>query len=497
MKKLIFNLSLTLLVSCVILSVACDNEKLSDEAKIILSFQVYREDGSTRIYFNAEIGEDRTVTIKVSPFLDATKELEEVYPVFYLSKGATVTPDPSLPQNFATPGGVKYIVTSENGKNKNEYTVTWGITDPLPYGEGFANAEVGVSKTFVELGYPGQVANWDIPSIEYGDLLMYHAYCGDYIVLLSRIYIDTQPSSPHCIKVVNKTTLENAGISLNLGSISLANLKMISSDYKGRCVGVVTTGGETEIFYWTTPTEAPKSIGKYAQIDMATTTDGSANFQVAGDITGNAWITALAPRGQRGDHYRIKVTNGRLENYHAVISTGYSSSDCSGFQMISPFDDSDNPAFVIGDSEGTVGSANTNKCYVRSPAGTTTYVMPGFWNNTLPIGHPAGTWYVGTGMATTRTGGRSPAVSAMLINGKTYVTVAGGSGYYHAAAVLTSDLQKLAHNKLDVAPAQPISRGWCYGAWIDWYWDDDKKEAYLAIWFGRYGLLTYKLSAFE
>ena len=497
MKNVSLKLYLTLIIGCVILFETCNSEKLSSEAKITLSFQVYRLEGTTtRIYYNASIGDDRTVTIKVSPFLDATEVLASAYPVFYLSKGATVTPDPREPQNFAQPGGVKYIVTAEDGKTRSEYTVTWGITDPLPYGEGFGSAEVGTVKTFVELGYPGQVANWDIPSIEYGDLLMYHAYCGDYIVLLSRIYIDANPSSPHCVKVVNKSTLDNAGISLNLGSISLANLKMITSDYKGRMVAAVVTGEDTEFFYWTTPTSAPVSVGKYA-INMASTTDGSANFQVAGDITGNAWITALAPRGPRGDHYRIKVTNGRLENYHAIVSTGYSSSDCSGFQMISPYDDSDEPAYVIGDSEGTLGTANTNKCYVRSSAGSTTYVMPGLWNNTLPIGHPAGTWWVGTGMATTRIGGRSPVVSAMLVNGKTYVAVAGGSGYYHAAAVLTSDLQKLAHNKLDVAPAQSISRGWCYGAWIDWYWDDDQKEAYLAIWFGRYGLLTYKLSAFE
>ena len=489
------NLYATFLLACVMLLGAC-NEKLSSEAEIVLSFTVYRMEGTNRITYNATIGEDRTVIIRLSPFLNAAEELSEVFPVFYLSKGATVTPEPSDAQNFGQPGGVQYIVTAEDGKTQNVYTVTWGSTDPLPYGEGFGTVQSGAAKTFVELGYPGQVANYDIPSIEYGDLLMYHAYCGDYIVLLSRVYIDANPNSPHCVKVVNKTTLENAGISLNLGSIALANMRMITSDYMGRCVAAVVTNNETEFFYWTTPTNAPISIGKYA-LNMASTTDGSANFQVVGDIAGNAWITALAPRGARGDHYRIKVTNGRLENYHALISTGYSSSDCSAFQMISPMDDSDNPAYVIGDTEGTAGGANTNRCYIMSAAGSITQVMPGLWNNTLPIGHPVGAWWVGTGMSTTRPGGRSPAIAAMMINGKSYVAVAVGSGFYHAAAVLTSDLQRLAHNRLDIALTQPISRGWTYGAWIDWYWDDDKKEAHLAVWFGRYGLLTYKLSAFE
>jgi len=497
MKKLSFKFYLILLVGCIILFNACE-DKLSNEAKIILSFQVYKLEGTTRIFYNASIDDD-LITIKISPFLDATEELKEAYPVFFLSKGATVSPDPGLPQNFAQPGGVEYTVTAEDGKTQTVYTVSWGITDPMPYGEGFANAVVGVSKTFVELGYPGEVANYNIPSIEYGDLLMYHAYCGDYIVLLSRVYIDTNPTSPHCVKVVNKTTLENAGISFNLGSISLANLKMITSDYKGRCVAAVVTGEDTEFFYWTTPTATPVSIGKY-NLNFASTTDGSANFQVAGDITGNAWITAMAPRSQRGEHYRIKVTNGRLENWHAIVSTGYSSSDCSQFQMISPFDDSDDPYYVIGDSEGQLLAempANSNKCYVLSPAGTTINVMAALWNNTLPVGHPAGTWWVGTGMATTRVGGRSPAVSAMLVNGKTYVVVTSGTRFFHSAAVLNSDLQRVAHNKLDIALAQSTPRGWCYGAWIDWYWDDDTNEAHLSIWFGRYGLLTYKLSAYE
>jgi len=491
MKKLSFKLYLILLAGCIILFNACE-EKLSNEANIILSFRVYKLDGNTPVYYNASIGDD-LITIKVSPFLDATEELQVAYPVFYLSKGATVSPDMEEPQNFAQPGGVKYTVTAEDGKTQKVYTVTFGIPDPLPYGEGFANAVAGESKRFYELGYPGPSGGKDDP--EFGDLLVYHAYCGDYIVLLSRVYIDTNPTSPHCIKVVDKTTLENAGISLNLGSIALANLKMITSDYMGRCVAAVVTGSETEFFYWTTPTATPVSIGKY-NLNFASTTDGSANFQVVGDITGNAWITAMAPRSQMGDHYRIKVTNGRLEIYHSIISTGYPSNDCSQFQMISPFDDSEEPAYAIGDSE-VVGPTNSNRCYIRSSAGTITHTMPGLWNNTLPIGHPAGDWWVGTGMATTRVGGRSPVVSAMFINGKTYVAVAGGSSWYHAAAVLNSDLQTLTHPNLDIAPAESTPRAESYGAWIDWYWDEDKNEANLAIWLGRYGLLTYRLSAYE
>jgi hypothetical protein len=438
--------------------------------------------------FRATINDDKTVTIKVSPYVDAADALEAAVPTFFLSRGATVSPDPSIPQNFAQTGGVKYTITSQDQKTKQDYIVSWGISDQLPYGDGFSYAEVGTSKNFPELGYPGIVNDFGLAdSKEYGDLLMYPAFCGNNIVLLSRAYANADPASPHAIKVVDRVNLNPAG-SLNLGSISVADLKLISSDYRGNMVGLVVKSGETEVFYWTSTTTAPRSIGKIG-IDMASMTDGAANFQVAGDITGNAWITALAPRGATGDHYRIKVTGGQLASTNSFVSTGYASNDCTGFQMISPFDDSDQPYFVVGDTEGAAGQNNTIRGYINSFAGSTIGVMPGLWQNMLQ------TWWVGTGSSTARVGGRSPVVSALPVNGKTYIAVTSGSGWWHAAAVLHTDFTTLAHENLNIA--EPVNRGWSYGSYLDWYWNDDENEAYLAVWFGRLGLRTYKLTCFE
>ncbi|MCL1933309.1 MAG: DUF5018 domain-containing protein [Candidatus Azobacteroides sp.] len=487
MKKLSFKLYSILVLGCVLLFSACNDDKSDNEAKIITSFKVKNTSGTV---FNASIGDNNVITIKVSPYLDAEKELNSALPIFYLSKGATVTPDPAVPQNFAQSGGVKYTVTAEDGKTQTVYTVVWGISDQLPYGEGFSYAEIGTAKDFVELGYPGEVKNFDLPDSKlYGDLQMYHAYCGDYIVLLSRAYINADASSPYCVKVVDKNTLNAAG-ALNLGSISVSDIRMITSDYKGRCVAAVVpdAGNETRFFYWTTPTGAPVSVGTIA-VNMAPNTDGSNNFQVAGDITDNAWITALAPRGPKGEHYRVKVTGGRLASDYSIVETGYSSGDCSGFQMISPLNDSDRPSFAVGDSEGTAGAANSNHCYIISPAGATVNIMPGYWQNILQA------WWVGTGFSTARTGGRSPVVSALPINGKTYVTVTSGTAWWFAAAVLSSDLQSLAHENLNIAVS--VNRNWSFGEWVDWYWSDDNNEAYLAIWFGRLGLFTYKMTCFE
>lgn len=470
-------------LACTFLLFSCKEDDLDNGADIVSSFKVKGKSGTM---FSSNIGEN-TIEIKISPYLDAESELDGVTPIFYLSRGATVSPDPQIPQNFAQEGGVKYTVVSEDGKNRHDYTVTYGPSDHLPYGSGFSYAEVGTKKNFAQLGYPGEYNNFgQSDSKLYGDLLVYHAYCGDYIVLLSRVYADLNPSSPYSLKVVDKTTLDDAG-SLNLGSISVKDLKVITSDYKGRCVGAVVVNNETEFFYWTKPSDAPKSIGKIA-VNMASTTDGSSYLQVAGDITTNAWITALAPRGAKGEHYRIKVISGQLDSDYSIFSTGFSSGDCNGYQMISPLDDSDKPSFAVGDTEGTAGAANSVHSYIKSFNGITSYVMPPYWQNILQA------WWVGTGFATSRMGGRTP-VSALVINGKTYVTVTSGTGWWHAAAVLNPDLQSLAHENLNIA--EPVNRGWSYGSWVDWYWNEDKKEAYLSVWFGRIGLQTYKLTCFE
>lgn len=486
MKKISSKIILGFLLGCFsFLSSSCEDnmgDKLGKEANILISFKVI---GASNTTFNSVIGEN-DIKIKISPYLNASEELESAKPIFYLSKGATVAPDPSIPQNFAQEGGVKYTVTSEDKATTHEYTVTWTISDKMPFGSGFSYAEIGAKKNFCELGYPGELKNYSLPSIQYGDLQMYHAYCGDYIVLLSRAYIALN-NDDLAVQVVDKSTLTSAG-RLNLGSINLTNLKMITSDYKGRCVGAVINNGQTEFFYWKNPTDIPFSVGTI-NVNMAPFSDLTNNFQVAGDITGNAWITALAPRDTEGSHYRIKVENGRLASEYSTIKTGYSSQDCSQFQMISAMDDSDNPNYVVGDAEGRAGAANSIHCYINTFAGSSLNVMPPFWQNTLQQ------WWVGTGFTTSRTGGRAPVVSALPINGKTYVVVTSGTAWWHSAAVLNSDLQTLAHENLNIADG--VNRGWSFGSWVDWYWDEDNREAYLAVWFGRLGLYTYKMTCFE
>jgi len=423
-------------------------------------------------------------------------DLDGLVPTFTVSPGATANPAMDAPQDFRDE--VTYEVTAQAG-NKRTWTVT--CTEIIPEVTGFTDAEAGATKTFVDLGYPGELNNWDIDAILFGDLLMYHAYCGDYIVLVSRVYIETDPTSPHCIKVVDKTTLEPAG-TLNLGSIDISNLRMVTSDYKGQCVAAVSNDSETEFFYWKTPTDAPVSVGKMGVDIRATTASslvwnsgaGMDNFQVAGDITGNAWITAYAPPSTEGKHFRIKVTGGQLASSYSTVTTGYSSDDATKFQMISPLDASDEPSFVVGDTEGS--GPGSVRCYINNWAGATTSVMLPFWNENAPNAIPdivgVDDYYAGTGIVTSRTGSRRPVVTALPINGKTYVAVTSGTPFWPSLAVLNDDLKSWPDPVL--TQSFPINSGWAFGSWIDWYYNEELKEAYLSVWHGRYGLLTYKMT---
>ena len=92
MKKLNLIFLLGIIMSCILSLTSCKDESLSEklghEAKIMISFKVK---GTSGTVFNSSIGDDNTITIKVSPYLDAVEELKSAIPTFYLSKGSTVT----------------------------------------------------------------------------------------------------------------------------------------------------------------------------------------------------------------------------------------------------------------------------------------------------------------------------------------------------------------------------------------------------------------------
>ncbi|MBD5367592.1 MAG: hypothetical protein HDR82_11450 [Bacteroides sp.] len=438
--------------------------------------------------------EGNTIYIQVSPTVDPTEELDGVVAKFYVSKGATVDPDPAIPQNFAQEGGVQYTVTSEDKKKSVTYTVTHGLTDMLEDGQGFSLGLPQVTKTFPELGYPGELANYNLAdSRQYGDLNGYVAYCGhNHVVLMAGQYSNPHfdnaamniPNTQLAFKVFNAADLSEAG-NLNLGSINMTDVRAITSDWNGVLVALTNTNGKGGIYYWTSYSDAPRLVGQVNE-NLGAATDGSNYIQIAGDITGTANITTGAPRDAEGSHYMIHLENGQITDTQ-IVATGYSSNDGAGFQMISPIKPDANSSYLVGDTEGS--GNNTLKVYANTFKGNTKVIMPNVLQSDWQ------TWWVGTGSQLSRTGARRPYVSSMYVNGKYYAILMLGTGWWWHNDI--AELDDLHARVTGTSVAYSVNCAWSFGGSSDWYWDPEIKEAYWVGYTDRYGMFTTRLTCYE
>lgn len=438
--------------------------------------------------------EDNTIYIQVSPTVDPAEELNGVVAKFFVSKGATVDPDPSLPQNFAQEGGVQYTVTSEDGKTSRTYIVTHGLTDIVEFGQGFTRGIQQNIATFAELGYPGEQGNYGFAdSRQYGDLNGYVAYCGhDHIVLLAAQYSNPQFDNAALkvvdealsLKVYNASDFSQAG-NLNIGSINISAIRAITSDWNGVLVAVVNNGGSADIYCWNKPADSPKLVA-HVNENLCSTIDGSSYVQVTGDIYGEANITCNAGRGKTGDHYMLHIENGSLVDTQ-VIQTGYPSDDSNGFQMISPIKNTLNSSYVVGDAEGS--GNNTLKVYANTYSGKTKVIMPNVLQSDWQ------TWWVGTGSNLSRTGARRPYVSSMYINGKYYALIMLGSGWWWHTDI--AEIEDLHTRVAGTSVAFSTNCAWSFGGSCDWYWDPELKEAYWVGYTDRYGMFSVRLTCYE
>lgn len=442
--------------------------------------------------------EDNTIYIQIAPWLDPVSELDGVVAKFYLSKGATVTPDPSIPQNFAVDGGVKYTVTSEDGKKTVTYTVTYILDTNMSAGGsgGFNTGNDEATKLFPELGYPGEQGNYGFSdSRQYGDLNGYVAFVGhDHVVLMARQYSAPKfddpsmnvPDANLAFRVFRKNDLNYIG-NLNTGSIPMADIIAMTSDINGVCVAVVANGAGTDLYYWRSYKDAP---ALYAHLNekLCPLGDGGNYIQITGDIFGQANITANDQRGASGNHFMIHVEDGQVEDIQ-TISTGVPSNDCNAFQMISALRTDINSSYLVGDVEGGAGTNNTIRVYANTYSGTTKVTMPNVLQNNWQA------WWVGTGAALSRGGGRRPYVSAMVINGKHYAAIMNGTGWWWHNDI--ADVDDLNTRVPDCTWAYSTNCGWSFGATCAWYWNPETNEGYLVYYTDRYGMNVKRLSCFE
>ncbi len=458
-------------------------------------------EGRSGIIWKSRISND-TIYLKISPSVDPAEELDSVSIKLYVSKGATVSPDPSIPQNFAKEGGVKYTVTSGDGKTTRTYVVTHGLTDIVEYGDGFtrgATSSPSEFTSFTNLGYPGELNNFNLgDSRQYGDLNGYVAFCGhDHFVILAGQYTYPKfdnaalavPDETLALKVFKYSDFSPVG-NLNTGSVPYTSFRAVTSDINGVLVaGVALDGGGADFYYWKSYTDAPTKLAHFSET-MFANRDGADYLQVTGDIFGACNICTNATRGPEGLHYMIHMENGAVSDIQTV-STGYSSSDGNGWQMISAITPELHSSYVVGDTDKTIADGNGNntlRVCANTYSGKTKVNMPVVlqtWNS----------WWVGTGSMHNRTGARRPFVSAMNINGKHYVALQLGTGWWFHNDIV--ELDDLSTRVVGTEIKYAVNNGWSFGASCDWYWDPDKKEGFTIYYTERSGVCSSRLTCYE
>lgn len=477
----------------------------------ITSFAVKTPAGVT---YNGRVEGDQ-ITVFLYPFVDAEVELKEAYPVFYLPMGATCSPSPAEVQNFSKE--VKYTVTSGNGKHSKVYYVNYGPSDPVAEGEGICSSMVMAEKLFPELGYPGKYAGYDfgLPSQEYGDLLLSVGFCGEKLVGFSRIYgwgtADVTPNADYAIKVWDAATLQESG-TLNLGTeVKTTNIINVTNDSKGHLVAATggLNGAESKVYYWTSLTEAPKCVGTLAKpaYTSSVSYEGAMFIQVVGDITGDAAISYLNQKTSDGQ-FEVAYVRGGAITTSKTITTGYPSNEGpQEWQMISLYDETENSNYLVGLSQGEVVNGSIFG-YYKSQSGQLLGTMGNYMNGkTYTDG--VGAW-INMGNKLSRPGGRRPFMMAMTFNGKRYSECLNGYDwdnynmfmdetmsmmyYSNALSALTHDLRKYTES---VRGSAGISAGWSFGSTGCWCWNQEENIGYVAIWQGREGMATFRVTSYQ
>ncbi|MCM1532878.1 MAG: DUF5018 domain-containing protein [Ruminococcus flavefaciens] len=467
----------------------------------------------------------------ISPFLDASEYLTNCRPQFYLSMGATVNPPMTESQDFShLDAPVEYTVTSGDGKHTKKFYVSWKESEMKAVGEGIGDIEEEACKTYVELGYPGTFGTWPAWKSEdlktsMGDLMCYPAFCGtDKLVLFSRRYAwgdDGQAGAKYqmaanpslAIKVFDVETLTPNG-ALNLGSINVADIVAIASDFKGNMVAAVgrKSAGQTDFYYWTSIDADPVHIGTAPiTIDISLNdTDASPYINVAGDITINAAIATSAPRTDRGHHYKFYAYRGVLEPNYEDIYTEHTQLDLTQFQMISYFGSSENDPYLVGDCEPNGAETNGHvKIYLNNPDGSNRASCdyhPAWYNGATMSNGDA--WWSRSGTKPERTGSRRPTVYAMILNGQSYSFFLTGTDQCTRGLFTNQELNEQVAGALNfdnMKQCKDKSNGKDMGSWqmdsfgavATWYFDDEAQQGRVITWADRWGVNSFLITCYE
>ena len=262
-----------------------------------------------------------------------------------LSKGATISPDPSQPRDYSV--DQVFTVVSGDASNRKSFVVSSEEAKVVN------NARKVWSKTYNTLGIKDQVFDQGQSQIGWCDL--------DKFVTHEGSVFDLEGNKVGKINV--------SGIPAEWGLISLAN------DDKGRFIAtfgngyqdrnMVDTNNEGGIYIWKDGYDAaPTQLYRFSEAGIPAYpqyywgASDCASLSAAGDYDGKLMVTTLhfgdfAIEGiPTGLHNVLLFRNGELEDYR-VFDSRQRLGDGNWIQMISPVEASYDGAFVIGDSNYT------------------------------------------------------------------------------------------------------------------------------------------------
>ena len=199
--------------------------------------------------------------------LVSADDLSAAVAVVSISAHATISPDPSLPQNYNN--GLSFTVTAANGVDKTEYKVVKEVPEKIDY--GFNGSSVKQLFNF------DPVSNAGLPP--YTDLAFISmAVSGNFLV------VSTGDGAPVCL---NKLTGVKAG-NLNTGAAAVAG---ISSDEAGNLLLCNHAAGGETFTIWTSSAvdEAPVEFFSFTN---SSDLPMGYKLKVLGDIKGEAQIVA-------------------------------------------------------------------------------------------------------------------------------------------------------------------------------------------------------------
>lgn len=458
----------------------------------------------TRVY-KAELNATQdTFFIRVPQNVDPVAELTGAVPLFYLSLGASVTPQMTEAQNFADRDNPpKYTVTAKDGGATHTYVVSYIVVDPQPIDFGELPASID--------RYAAAVVGGDFGFN--GDIIGSPAFCGlKHVVMFSRKY--------NILRVYDLPTLAVSATQLKTEpAFAAADVVAVTSDSKGNLVVAVgnNASGHSKFYYYTAPDQDPVALEgeTHTSVEYEPSEAGMMGTYISctGDITGQAVIAFGGERDAVGTHYKYYVSGGKLRNdNYETIHTGYASNDMNEFQMISFFSTKKNSAYLVGDCQKSAkddGMQDEVQIRVNDNMANTIaqadYYASAYnsWQG----------WWQRSGQATEKKGSRRPTVHAMNLNGVELAlfSTGGGSGAPHMERTLITDktlgVYYTDYGAFDgtwlitigsetAAPWIDYNTGGS-GMMCDWCFDDEKQEGYIAVWYERRALMVYEVSCIK